>query len=70
MDDADKALERALQIDPRYARAHLQLGVLRKVQGRNDDAMMHFEEAIIHDQGRKVRREAESHLKRMQEDAD
>ena len=67
LDEANASLEKALRIDPRYARAHLQLGVVRKMQGRKAEAQAHFEEAIVHDEKRDVRKEAEIHLKRMRE---
>jgi tetratricopeptide (TPR) repeat protein len=69
IDEAEKALEAALKIDERFARAHLQLGILRKVQGRRDEAVAHFENAIGYDEQSAVRREAEVHLKRMRETA-
>lgn len=65
MSDADAALSRALEIDTRYARAHLQLGVLRKIQGRLKEASAHFENAIAYSTNHDTRREAEVHLKRL-----
>ncbi len=65
---AETALDKALSIDPRYARAHLQMGIVRKLQGRKEDAVMHFEEAIIHGEREKTRREAEAHLKRISDE--
>jgi hypothetical protein len=41
------------------------LGVVRKMQGRRAEAQAHFEEAIVHDTGKEVRKEAEIHLKRL-----
>jgi tetratricopeptide (TPR) repeat protein len=67
--DAEDCLERALRIDDRYPRAHLQLGVLRKVQGRLEDATEHFEKAVVHDKGGDTGREAEVHLKKMKREA-
>lgn len=65
---AETALEKALRIDPRFARAHLRLGIVRKMQGRNDDAQLHFEEAIIHGERQKTRQEAEAQLRRLTEE--
>src|SRR5688572_5591239 len=42
MREAEELLEKALKVDERHAKAHLQMGVLRKVQGRTDDAREHF----------------------------
>lgn len=67
LEDAEVCLEKALRIDERYARAHLQLGVLRKVQGRKTEAFAHFEKAIEFDKGGDTGREAEIHLKKMKE---
>ncbi len=68
LDDADKKLKKALQIDPRFSRAHLQMGVLRKIQGRHSDARSHFEKATEHDPGGEVGREAKIHLKKLKAD--
>src|SRR5690606_26025659 len=62
LEDAEQCLEKALRIDERYPRAHLQLGVLRKLQGRRDEAQRHFELAVRHDKGGDTGREAEVHL--------
>lgn len=67
MTDAEDALERALEIDPRYSRAHLQLGVLRKIDGRLDEAAAHFENAIAYSTNADTQREAELHLKRLRD---
>jgi tetratricopeptide (TPR) repeat protein len=67
MKDADGALTRALEIDSRYARAHLQLGVLRKIEGKLEEASAHFENAIAYSTNQETRREAEVHLKRLRE---
>jgi tetratricopeptide (TPR) repeat protein len=67
LEDAEECLERALRIDERYPRAHLQLGVLRKLQGRKEDARAHFENAIAYDTGGDTGREAEVHLKKLLE---
>ena len=67
LEDAEVCLEKALRIDERYARAHLQLGVLRKVQGKKKQAVAHFERAIEFDKGGDTGREAEIHLKKLTE---
>jgi tetratricopeptide (TPR) repeat protein len=67
LDDAEEALKKALQIDGRYARAHLQMGVLRKIQGRKAEAMKHFDEAVSLDENGDAGREAAIHLKKMRE---
>lgn len=64
--DAAECLERALRIDDRYARAHLQMGVLRKVQGDRGAARRHFQRAVACDAGGDIGREAEIHLKKLQ----
>ena len=63
--DAAECLERALRIDERYPRAHLQLGVLRKVQGDRAAARKHFRAAVENDPGGDTGREAEIHLKKL-----
>lgn len=63
--DAAECLERALRIDERYPRAHLQLGVLRKVQGDRAAARKHFRAAVESDAGGDTGREAEIHLKKL-----
>lgn len=65
--EAEQALEKALEIDQRLGKAHLQLGVVRKIQGRTDDAIAHFEHAIGYADRKTTRKEAEIHLKRMHE---
>lgn len=65
--EAENALIAALKIDDRFARAHLQLGVIRKIQGRREEAIASFENAIAFDDKSEARREAEIHLKRMRE---
>lgn len=69
MRDAEEALTRALRVDERHIRAHLQMGVLRKVQGRTDEARKHFERVVALDShGTKlgdVAREADVHLKKL-----
>lgn len=65
--EADECLQRALRIDDRYPRAHLQLGVLRKVQGRKADAIKHFERVAVLDPRGDAAREAEVHLKKLKE---
>lgn len=67
LDEAERCLDRALRIDERYPRAHLQLGVLRKLQKRHDEARHHFEQALKHDRGGDTGREAEVHLKKLNE---
>jgi tetratricopeptide (TPR) repeat protein len=65
--EADECLQKALRIDDRYPRAHLQLAVLRKVQGRRADAIKHFERVIALDPHSDASREAEVHLKKLRE---
>lgn len=65
--EADDCLQRALRIDDRYPRAHLQLGVLRKVQGRKADSIKHFERVLALDPHSDAAREAEVHLKKLRE---
>lgn len=67
LEDAEQCLQKALRIDERYPRAHLQLGVLRKLQGRRDEAQRHFESAVRFDKGGDTGREAEVHLKKLTE---
>lgn len=67
LEDAKVCLEKALKIDERYARAHLQLGVLYKVQGKKKEALKHFEKAVEYDRGGDTGREAEIHLGKLKE---
>jgi tetratricopeptide (TPR) repeat protein len=48
-DEAGARLERAVQLDPRVARAQLSLGVLRLSQRRPDEAWVHLQRAIALD---------------------
>lgn len=65
LEESEDCLSRALRIDERYPRAHLQLGVLRKLQGRKAEAQKHFEDAVEFDKGGDTGREAEVHLKKL-----
>jgi tetratricopeptide (TPR) repeat protein len=65
VDDADVHLTRALEIDERYARAHLQMGVLRKMQGRKPDAIRHFQRVVELDRFSDAGREARAHLEKL-----
>jgi len=67
MQDAEKCLIKALRIDERFPRAHLQLGVLRKIQGRVSEAVDHFKSAVEFDQDGATGREAELHLEKIKE---
>jgi tetratricopeptide (TPR) repeat protein len=44
--DAQKALDRALQLDPTLAEAEYQLGLLESQQGRRQEARQHWERAV------------------------
>jgi len=46
---AEVALRRALQIDPRCADAHVNLGVIEQAAGRWDQAVAHYERALAID---------------------
>lgn len=65
IEDADKHLSKALDIDSRYAKAHLQMGVLRKMQGKKQEALKHFAECIALDPHSEAGKEAKVHKKRM-----
>ena len=69
MQDAEKCLVKALRIDERFPRAHLQLGVLRKIQGRVTEATEHFAYAVEYDADGATGREAELHLEKIKESA-
>ncbi len=69
IDDAEKYLSKALNVDERYAKAHLQMGVLRKMQGKKQEALGHFERAIVLDPHSEAGKEAKVHRKRMSEAA-
>jgi len=56
---------RALEVDSRFVRAHLQMGVLRKMQGRSADALGHFEKVVALDPRSEAGREAAVHLKKL-----
>lgn len=63
--DAETHLGRALEVDTRFVRAHLQMGVLRKMQGRSADALGHFEKVVALDPRSDAGREAAVHLKKL-----
>ena len=63
--EAERDLEQALRIDERHAKAHLQMGVLRKVQGKRDVARTHFERVGALAPKTEPAREAEAHLKKL-----
>ncbi|MCC7111566.1 MAG: hypothetical protein IT382_19890 [Deltaproteobacteria bacterium] len=65
MREAEELLDKALKIDERHAKAHLQMGVLRKVQGKGDDAKLHFARVLELAAGTDPAREAEVHLKKL-----
>ena len=45
-DDAQKAFERALEADPKFADAEYQLGVLTSLNGNSAAAVQHYEHAV------------------------
>ncbi len=45
-DEAERAYRKALEIDPDYAEAHNNLGVLLQEQGRAEEAIKHLREAV------------------------
>ena len=49
LEDAERAHERAVQIDPDRAESHFRLGVVRMRMGENNDALDSFEEAVAID---------------------
>lgn len=63
--EAEQHLVKALRVDDRHAKAHLQMGVLRKVQGKRDTAKGHFERVIELAPKTDPAREAEVHLKKL-----
>jgi tetratricopeptide (TPR) repeat protein len=63
--DAEKLFTRALEVDDRFARAHLQMGVLRKVQGNTTAAVRHFERVLELDRHSDAGREAKVHLTKL-----
>jgi tetratricopeptide (TPR) repeat protein len=63
--DAEIWLGRALEVDSRFVRAHLQMGVLRKMQGRSGEALVHFEKVVALDPRSDAGREAAVHLKKL-----
>lgn len=65
LEDAEVLLQKALQIDDRFVRAHLQMGVLRKMQGKKADARRHFERAVALDPASDAGKEAQAHLDRL-----
>jgi tetratricopeptide (TPR) repeat protein len=62
VDDAEKLFAEALAVDERFAKAHLQMGVLRKVQGNKTAATRHFERTVELDRHSDAGREARAHL--------
>jgi tetratricopeptide (TPR) repeat protein len=65
--DAERDFLRALAVDDRFVRAHLQMGVLRKMQGRKADAVAHFERVVHLDRHSDAGREAKIHLVKLRE---
>lgn len=63
--DAEVHLQKALSVDERFTRAHLQMGVLRKMQGRPVDAKTHFERVVRLDAASDAGKEAAAHLARI-----
>jgi tetratricopeptide (TPR) repeat protein len=63
--DAEVHLSRALEVDSRFVRAHLQMGVLRKMQGRSADAVAHFERVVTLDPRSDAGKEAAIHLQKI-----
>lgn len=63
--EAEQQLETALRVDDRHAKAHLQMGVLRKVQGKRDVAKAHFTRVVELAPRTDPAREAEVHLQKM-----
>ncbi|MDP2345770.1 MAG: hypothetical protein Q8O67_32805 [Deltaproteobacteria bacterium] len=65
IDDAEKHLTKSLEVDERYAKAHLQMGVLRKMQGKKTEALAHFERTLALDPHSDAGKEAKLHKKKM-----
>lgn len=65
MREAEELLDKALKIDERHAKAHLQMGVLRKVQGKAEQARLHFARVLELAPSTDPAREAEVHLKKL-----
>ena len=65
--DAEVLFDKALDVDNRFVRAHLQMGVLRKMQGRPVDATTHFEKVLLLDPRSDAGKEAAVHLKKLRE---
>jgi peroxiredoxin len=63
--DAETWLTRALDVDSRFVRAHLQMGVLRKMQDRGAEALVHFERVVALDSRSDAGREAAVHVKKL-----
>ncbi len=65
--DAEVLFDKALDVDNRFVRAHLQMGVLRKMQGRPVEATTHFEKVLLLDPRSDAGKEAAVHLKKLRE---
>jgi tetratricopeptide (TPR) repeat protein len=65
VDDAETSFQKALAIDERFAKAHLQMGVVRKIRGDKDAALAHFERVLELDRHSDAGREAKAHLHRL-----
>ena len=63
--EAEEHLSKALRIDDRHAKAHLQMGVLKKVQGQRDTAKQHFARVVELAPKTDPAREAAAHLKKL-----
>lgn len=62
---ARDCFEKAIAVDPRYAPAHLQMGVLCKVQNDIEAAVRYFETAKTLDPEGQTGEEAQAHLSKM-----
>ena len=65
---ARDCFEKAITVDPRYAPAHLQMGVLCKVQNEEAAARTFFETAKTLDPDGQTGQEAQAHLSKMAAD--
>ncbi len=69
MADAEGALKKALRVDERHVRAHLQMGVLQKIQGDAARAIVHFDRVVALDASVKksqdATKEAQAHLNKL-----
>jgi tetratricopeptide (TPR) repeat protein len=63
--EAEDLFRKSLDVDSRFVKAHLQMGVLSKMRGKRNDAQEHFDAVIKNDPHSDAAKEAVLHLKKL-----